>query len=95
MKLELAVNDIKGNIKQGDVSATAESVADATSAFAGQAVGRIRRTTVREGAASGETRKKYPEEEKELQGDIEGKSPFQCSYGPRFHGAQEKKETLD
>ena len=23
-------------------------------------------------------------------GDVEGKSPFRCSYGPRFHGAPER-----
>lgn len=53
-----------------------------------------RRSTFREGGAGGEARKKYAEEEKELQGDIEGKSPFRCSYGPRFHGAPENAKEL-
>ena len=53
---------------------------------------RTRRSTLREAGIGGETRKKYAEEEKELQGDIEGKSPFRCSYGPRFHGAPEKAQ---
>ena len=67
-------------------------MAATTTSFGNQVAGRGRRSTIREGAAEGPIRKKNAQEEKELLGDVEGKSPFRCSYGPRFHGAQEERK---